>query len=115
MPERRAPRVVGVQPPALDQHDFDGVLLVRVRLADECLDCLVVEVPAEALELRHEGDIRLQLGLSQARFATRSGDERALVGQIERGERNLTLRSVERLSALLQVDPRISCSPTFNP
>lgn len=48
---------------------------------------------------------RLSLGLSQEAFAERVGVHRTYMGGIERGERNLTLKSVERIAARLRVDP----------
>jgi transcriptional regulator with XRE-family HTH domain len=44
-------------------------------------------------------------GLSQEAFADVLGFHRTYMGGIERGERNLTLRSVERIVAKLGVDP----------
>jgi transcriptional regulator with XRE-family HTH domain len=44
------------------------------------------------------------LGLSQEAFADELGVHRTYMGGVERGERNLTLRSVERLAARLGVD-----------
>jgi transcriptional regulator with XRE-family HTH domain len=44
-------------------------------------------------------------GLSQEQFADVLGVHRTFVGAVERGERNLTLRSVERLSEKLGVAP----------
>lgn len=49
---------------------------------------------------------RQQLGLSQEAFADRLGVHRTYMGGLERGERNLTLRSLERLAAMLVVDPK---------
>lgn len=49
--------------------------------------------------------VRTGLGVSQERFGEAVGWHRTLVGAVERGERNLTLRSVERVSAQLGVDP----------
>jgi transcriptional regulator with XRE-family HTH domain len=43
-------------------------------------------------------------GLSQEAFAEELGVHRTYMGGVERGERNLTLRSVERLAARLGVD-----------
>lgn len=62
-----------------------------------------------------EGDLQLQIGrnlrrlrtargLSQEALADALGLHRTYVSGIERGERNLTLRSVERLADLLEVE-----------
>jgi len=44
-------------------------------------------------------------GLSQESFADLVGVHRTYMGGLERGERNLTLRSVERIAAMLEMDP----------
>jgi len=49
--------------------------------------------------------LRLQQGLSQEAFAEVLDVHRTYVGGLERGERNLTLRSLERLAARLEIDP----------
>lgn len=48
---------------------------------------------------------RERAGLSQERLAQRLEWHRTYVGAVERGERNLTLRTVERLSEQLGVHP----------
>jgi transcriptional regulator with XRE-family HTH domain len=48
---------------------------------------------------------RRQRGLSQEAFAIVLGVHRTYMGGLERGERNLTLQSVERLAHRLGVDP----------
>ena len=48
---------------------------------------------------------RVQRGYSQEAFAEVVGVHRTYMGSIERGEENLTLRSVERLAAVIDVDP----------
>jgi transcriptional regulator with XRE-family HTH domain len=44
-------------------------------------------------------------GLSQEAFADVLGVHRTYMGSVERGERNLTLQTVERLAGLLDVEP----------
>jgi transcriptional regulator with XRE-family HTH domain len=44
-------------------------------------------------------------GLSQEAFAEVLGVHRTYMGGIERGERNLTLQSVERIAARIGTDP----------
>ncbi|GAA0197767.1 MULTISPECIES: helix-turn-helix domain-containing protein [unclassified Aeromicrobium] len=48
---------------------------------------------------------RESLGLSQEKFAEQLGYHRTYLGSVERGERNLTLVSLEHLAARLDVDP----------
>jgi transcriptional regulator with XRE-family HTH domain len=52
--------------------------------------------------LRHHREER---GLSQEAFAEVLGYHRTYVGGLERGERNLSLRSVERIARVLGADP----------
>jgi transcriptional regulator with XRE-family HTH domain len=44
-------------------------------------------------------------GLSQEAFADQLEVHRTYMGGIERGERNLTLRSVERIASRIHTDP----------
>jgi transcriptional regulator with XRE-family HTH domain len=44
-------------------------------------------------------------GLSQEAFADVLGVHRTYMGGIERGERNLTLKSLERLAGRIDLDP----------
>ena len=44
-------------------------------------------------------------GLSQEAFADKLGYHRTYVGGLERGERNLTLKAVERIAQRLRLDP----------
>jgi transcriptional regulator with XRE-family HTH domain len=48
---------------------------------------------------------RLERGYSQEDFADRMGVHRTYMGSVERGERNLSLRSVEKFADFLDVDP----------
>lgn len=47
---------------------------------------------------------RLEIGLSQEAFADVVGVHRTYMGGLERGERNLTLKSVERIADTLGVN-----------
>jgi transcriptional regulator with XRE-family HTH domain len=48
---------------------------------------------------------REQHGLSQEAFAEVLGVHRTYMGGVERGERNLTLKSLERIAARIKLDP----------
>lgn len=48
---------------------------------------------------------RQERGWSQERFAEELGMHRTYLGGVERGERNVTLRKVERLAAQIECDP----------
>lgn len=60
---------------------------------------------------------RLERGLSQEGFAELVGVHRTYMGGLERGERNLTLKSVERIAGRLGVEawwllePSVDCRP----
>lgn len=49
--------------------------------------------------------LRQERGLSQEDLADEIGVHRTYMGGVERGERNLTLRSLERLAERLGVSP----------
>lgn len=49
--------------------------------------------------------LRKAAGFSQESFGQHIGWHRTFVGAVERGERNLTLRTVERLCQQLEVHP----------
>lgn len=74
-----------------DQSQADRVLGVEGRLQ---------QVVGENLRR-----VRRKLGYSQESFGEHVGWHRTFVGAVERGERNLTLRTVERISEQLNVDP----------
>lgn len=48
---------------------------------------------------------RNERGLSQEAFAQALGVHRTYMGGLERGERNLTLKALERIAGKLDVDP----------
>lgn len=49
--------------------------------------------------------VRAERGLSQEAFADLLGYHRTYVGDLERGERNISLRSLERIAESLNCDP----------
>lgn len=49
--------------------------------------------------------LRIAAGISQEALADRCGLHRTYIGAIERGERNVTLKTLERIAAGLNVDP----------
>ncbi len=53
---------------------------------------------------RNLKEYRVTRGLSQESFAEVLGVHRTYMGGLERGEHNLTLRSVERIAGRLNVD-----------
>jgi transcriptional regulator with XRE-family HTH domain len=55
---------------------------------------------------------RQALGLSQEAFAEVLGVHRTYMGGIERGERNLTLKSLERIAARIGEEPLTLLQPT---
>lgn len=65
-----------------------------------------VEGELQAVVGRNVRRIRAGRGVSQEELADEIGVHRTYMGGVERGERNLTLRSVERLAAGLGVDVR---------
>ena len=48
---------------------------------------------------------RTELGYSQEKLAEKAGLHWTFIGQVERGQRNLTLHNVVKLSVALQTDP----------
>lgn len=52
-------------------------------------------------------EIRKEQGLSQEQLAFKAGLHRTYVGGIERGERNVALRNIQRLADALEVDVRV--------
>lgn len=49
---------------------------------------------------------RLDQGYSQEGFADYVGVHRTYMGAVERGERNLTLQTLEKIADFIGVDPR---------
>ena len=46
---------------------------------------------------------RLSQGFSQEELASRAGLHRTYIGMIERGEKNITLRNIEKIASALQI------------
>jgi len=53
-------------------------------------------------------------GLSQEAFADVLGFHRTYMGGLERGERNLTLKNVEKIAGRLDMDPLALLQPAAN-
>ena len=51
--------------------------------------------------------IREQRGLSQEKLAAKAGLHRAYIGQIERGEKNIGLKNLEKIAKALDVSVRV--------
>jgi transcriptional regulator with XRE-family HTH domain len=58
---------------------------------------------------------RLARGLSQEAFAEILGVHRTYMGSVERGERNLTLKSLERIAARIDEEPLTLLRPGQRP
>ena len=67
-------------------------------MPNECLDPLLVEVGAR---LR---SARVRQGLTQGRLGEMVGLHRTYVGELERGKRNVGLRTLADLAAALEVE-----------
>ena len=50
--------------------------------------------------------IRTEQGLTQEELAARAGVHRTFIGAVERGDRNASLRTVQRLADALGVEPQ---------
>lgn len=48
-------------------------------------------------------ELRLEMGLSQEKFAAKCKLDRTYVGSVERGERNIALRNIEKIAKALKV------------
>jgi transcriptional regulator with XRE-family HTH domain len=46
---------------------------------------------------------RKRLGLSQEELASRAGMHRTYIGMVERAEKNITLKNIEKIAMALQV------------
>lgn len=55
--------------------------------------------------------VRKRRGFSQEALAARSGLHRTYIGSAERGERNISLRNIERLAEALGVSPTDLLTP----
>lgn len=62
---------------------------------------------------RNLREYRRRLGYSQERFAEEMGIHRTYMGGMERGERNLSLQTIEYYCALFDLDPLQMLSPSY--
>jgi transcriptional regulator with XRE-family HTH domain len=51
-------------------------------------------------------ELRLKAGFSQEAFADNCGLDRTYIGGVERGERNISLLNIEKISRALGVSPK---------
>ena len=51
-------------------------------------------------------DIRNSLNLSQESFAEKVGLHRTYIGQVERAEKNITLKNIHKICYALKIDPK---------
>lgn len=51
-------------------------------------------------------DIRMELNMSQEGFAEKVGLHRTYIGQIERAEKNITLKNIHKICYALKIDPK---------
>lgn len=51
-------------------------------------------------------NIRCQLNLSQEGFAEKVGLHRTYIGQVERAEKNITLKNIHKICYALKIDPK---------
>lgn len=58
--------------------------------------------PILATNLRR---LRESNGISQEELASRAGLHRTYIGAVERGERNITLATLQRIARAIEVDP----------
>ena len=72
------------------------------------LPCRLVRMPKKDEDLlarfgNRVRQLRSDRNLSQEAFAAACGLDRAYMGGIERGQRNITLRKIERIAATLKI------------
>ena len=80
------------------------VLIVR-SLIDTIWSLMGLMVPDSDILMRfgtRVRQLRISKGYSQETFAARCGLDRTYVGGIERGERNLSIRNIEKIALALE-------------
>lgn len=79
-------------------------VLIVIAVAD--LSAMAEKLSAATIQLGERVRTRRQeLGLNREELAARAKVHWTYVGQVERGERNLSLRNITRLAAALDEDP----------
>lgn len=70
------------------------------------MSCRTMEGQLQKIVGRNLRRYRLDHGFSQEAFADHMGVHRTYMGAVERGERNLTLQTLERIADFIGVDAR---------
>jgi len=84
---------------------FAALLIGLSTYEERCGNVTGVEGDLQAIVGANLRRLRKEAGFSQETFGQHLGWHRTFVGAVERGERNLTLRTIERLSQQLEVHP----------
>lgn len=93
--------------PYQDVNSWDTVSLVVCDWDSDCAASAMAAPLSSATKLfgGRVRDRRTALGISQEELARRSGLHWTFVGQVERGQRNLSLHNILKLAKGLDIDP----------
>lgn len=78
----------------------DSICCLRKRVSGASAEHAILAQLGQAIRVR-----RIELGLSQEALTNHAGVDRSHMGEIERGERNVTLLNVERVANVLETLP----------
>ena len=89
---------------SLSHDDTEGGKLWSNHSSAKSPKAVIVGESVERRFGRRLREIREASGVSQEELAGQAGVHRTYVGLLERGERNVTLRTIERIAAALGVE-----------